>query len=108
MWKVLREKEAQTGETRWAVKLLLEEGKWRSVFGRNMRSALDCASGSVKQEVEKVGEEWLKVSTWGRRFVDSQEAWEDPRAPGESREGQGSRRREERANRREEGAETSG
>lgn len=42
MWKVLREKEALTGETRWVVKLLLEEEKWRSVFGRNMRSALDC------------------------------------------------------------------
>lgn len=52
MWKALREKEALTGETRWVVKLLLEEGKWRSVFGRNMRSALDCAA-QVTGELSK-------------------------------------------------------
>lgn len=38
-----------------------------------------CPRGGGEQEVEKVGEVRLKVSTWGRRFVDSQEAGEDPR-----------------------------
>lgn len=90
MWKALREKEALTGETRWVVKLLLEECVWEEYafsFGLCRSLLGSCPSGSAKQEVEKVGEEWLKVPTWGRRFVDSQEAWEDPRAPGESREG---------------------